>query len=99
MRKAVARIGMGVFVCLLSHAIGYAQNQMDWDAFKKAMMKRYDQQVVVTRVRGLQAGEQEGADWIGKGKLASFAHHARASSERLGRISDGLGAFSAPKIS
>jgi hypothetical protein len=43
-----------------------SQERMNWDEFKSALMKRYDQKVVVTRVSGLQAGEKKSSFGTGQ---------------------------------
>jgi hypothetical protein len=75
-----------------------AQQEMNWDEFKSALMKRYDQKVVVARVPGLLAGEHKpGAFGVGKGESGVYWHHFHLSVALPNRVASAP--FSAPKLS
>ncbi len=80
--------------CLLSNSlVTHAQNiasqeGMNWNDFKGALMKRYDQKVVVARVAGLQAGEKKSS--FGAGQAGMHWHHFQAGTPLPQKVTSGL---------
>ena len=65
-----------------------AQQEMNSNEFKSALMKRYDQKVVVTRVAGLQAGEKKSS--FGAGQAGMHWHHFQAGITLPEKVTSGL---------
>lgn len=80
--------------CLLSNSlVTHAQNiasqeGMNWNDFKGALMKRYDQKVVVTRVAGLVAGEKKSS--FGAGQAGMHWHHFQAGTPLPEKVTSGV---------
>jgi hypothetical protein len=70
----------------------YAQNTsppgMSWNDFRNALMARYDQKVVATRVSGLQAGEKKSS--FGTGQAGMHWHHFHSSVSLPEKVTSGL---------
>ncbi len=65
-----------------------AQEGMNWNGFKSALMKRYDQKVVVTRVAGIVAGEKKSS--FGAGQAGMHWHHFQAGLPFPEKVTSGL---------
>ena len=74
---------------------GIADKGMGWNDFKSALMKRYDQKVVVTRVSGLVAGEKKSS--FGAGAAGMHWHHFQAGMPLPEKVTSGL--FFSSKLS
>jgi hypothetical protein len=62
---------------------------MSWNEFKSALMKRYDQKVVVARVGGLVAGEKD-PELFGAGRASMYWHHFHPSMPLPQKVTSGL---------
>jgi hypothetical protein len=94
MQNILARLCILFVICTLNRplVIGAqnlaSQERMNWDEFKSALMKRYDQKVVVTRVSGLQAGEKKSS--FGTGQAGMHWHHFHSSVPLPEKVTSGL---------
>jgi hypothetical protein len=90
MVRSAVRIFSCLAVALLLTSLSYAQQPtpLAKDEFKRALMERYDQKVVVTRVAGLQAGEKKSS--FGAGQAGMHWHHFQAGVPLPEKVTSGL---------